>query len=712
MATNRLTWQNVTAPDFTAAASTQRYATEALDKALGRVSGAISAFDNNRKDAADAAVLRNAMQYQNADELQRAIASGQLMNGVNPDHVRVDALLKAQQQAGQLLALDKDRQQLATSQQTFDFNAGYNPLRLERAGLENTQLGYDIKHTQGERERADQARMLNDQINMEVAEKFRTGEFQDPRNVAAWVQQGGSIDSPEGLARWNAALKHNPALGQTFEQMGIALPQSTDSSLGSIGAPTTAAGSVNTDKLFDSLLTTESNNRQHDAKGNVITSPKGATGIAQVMPATGPEAAKLAGLPWDETRFKQDAEYNKALGRAYFNKQLSTFGDDPAKALAAYNAGPGALQGAIAKAEKAGQPANWLSFLPKETQDYVSKTLNRLGATSPQAQQEAGAMANQAMLAVVDGTNRRGVPLNQQFVSALQMGIKGEEDVSLRGTLARHKDAFSGINSDQLEKMLTEINQKTGNTGNFEFAVQFLKNLPTETLGGWRDWVPGVRGSGKHFDPSQIQAAVDAFNAEGGIGLYNGAAAGYRANAALENQATNQKLAEDLTTRRQAALKAVQAGVPNAQAQLTQIEQLLEAAQDARNTQSRATYGGFIPAELAAQAQRAAASPTAPAAPANEPAANNFYSTAAVEQRKATQLLREQAQAAAKEKNPTEAPRRLADTSRLVAQREKVKELTTDRIRAMSQAEAREVISQGLFPLLSPEKQKLLRSKT
>ena len=344
---------------------------------------------------------------------------------------------------------------------------------------------------------------------------------------------------------------------------------------------------------------------------------------------------------------------------------------------------------------------------------YAGAVLSRLNpavtAMSPQTRQEAGAMANQAMLAVVDGANRSGVPLNQQFVSALQMGIKGEEDVSLRGTLARHKDAFSGINSDQLEKMLTEINQKTGNTGNFEFAAQFLKNLPTETLGGWRDWVPGVRGSGKHFDPSQIQAAVEAFNAQGGMGLYNGAAAGYRANAALENQATNQKLVEDLTTRRQAALKAVQAGVPNTQAQLTQIEQMLEAAQDARNTQSRATYGGFIPTELAAQAQRAAA---APAAPANEPAANNFYSAEASQQRAEARRLREEAQAAAKAKNTTEAPRRLVDTSRLVAQREKVKELTTDRIQAMSQAEAREVISQGLFPLLSPEKQKLLRSKT
>ena len=119
---SRLTWQNVAAPDFSAAARTQAYAAEAFDKAMGRVSGSITAFDNNRKDAADAAVMRNMMQYQNADELQAAIASGALMQGVNPDHVRADALLKAQSQAGNLLKLDQQRQQLAADKQSFDFN--------------------------------------------------------------------------------------------------------------------------------------------------------------------------------------------------------------------------------------------------------------------------------------------------------------------------------------------------------------------------------------------------------------------------------------------------------------------------------------------------------------------------------------------------------------------------------------------------------------
>ena len=50
---------------------------------------------------------------------------------------------------------------------------------------------------------------------------------------------------------------------------------------------------------FDRLLKQESGGRQFNTNGGVVTSKKGAIGIAQVMPATGPEAAKLAGEAFD-----------------------------------------------------------------------------------------------------------------------------------------------------------------------------------------------------------------------------------------------------------------------------------------------------------------------------------------------------------------------------------------------------------------------------
>jgi soluble lytic murein transglycosylase len=88
------------------------------------------------------------------------------------------------------------------------------------------------------------------------------------------------------------------------------------------------------------------------------------------MPSTGPEAAALAGLPYDETKYKNDASYNKALGLAYFQKQLQDNGGELSKAYAAYNAGPEALKQAVDEADKEG--GDWLTYLPKETQKYVT----------------------------------------------------------------------------------------------------------------------------------------------------------------------------------------------------------------------------------------------------------------------------------------------------------------------------------------------------
>lgn len=120
----------------------------------------------------------------------------------------------------------------------------------------------------------------------------------------------------------------------------------------------------------------ESGNRQTDDKGMPITSVKGATGIAQVMPETGKEIAKRMGIAWDETRFKQDAAYNNALGENELAFNLKTYGGDVGKALAAYNGGRGRLDKAIAMAEKDGTKS-YLDFMPKETQDYVAKITSR-----------------------------------------------------------------------------------------------------------------------------------------------------------------------------------------------------------------------------------------------------------------------------------------------------------------------------------------------
>ena len=565
---SRLTWQNVAAPDFSAAARTQAYAAEAFDKAMGRVSGSITAFDNNRKDQADAAVLMNAMKYQNADDLQAAIASGALTQGVNPDYVRADALLKAQSQAGNLLKLDQQRQQLATDKQSFDFNAQNDPIKLQQAQHNLNKGEYTFGRTQESDARSDEERLANEGAQREFAALQQGGKFQTVADIATWGR-GQDLNTPQGRAAYKMAQSQAP---DAFKLMDPVTP--LPGAAGAPAAPLVGIGGIDTNKLFDSLLLTESNGQQFKADGSVVTSPKGATGIAQVMPATGPEAAKLAGLPWDEARFKGDVEYNKALGRAYFTQQLKTF-EDPAKALAAYNAGPGATRDAIAKAEKAGNPASWLSFLPKETQDYVPKTLGRVGRS------EVTARADQAGVAVLNKANQQGIPQNRRIVQALQAGLDGKTDTSLRGTIGRHTTQggmFAGVDSDQVEKLLQEIDQKIGGGGNFEVAAAILADQSTETLGKWRDWVPGIRGSGKHFDADTVKKAVDQFKANGGMQLYTRQAADSAVRAAMDSQQQNTAAVETLTKQVQDAQRLAASGNPTAVQQLPLLEQQLQAA--------------------------------------------------------------------------------------------------------------------------------------
>jgi soluble lytic murein transglycosylase len=152
-------------------------------------------------------------------------------------------------------------------------------------------------------------------------------------------------------------------------------------------APRIQTGDV--ERAFNILVGTESNGRQFDKDGKPLTSSAGAIGIAQVMPGTGPEAAKLAGLQWDDNRYRNDPDYNRALGMAYFQEQLRTNGGDLRKAFAAYNAGPGRLQEAIKKAERNNRLAendpaipmrSYVDFLPTETKNYIAKNMREFEA--------------------------------------------------------------------------------------------------------------------------------------------------------------------------------------------------------------------------------------------------------------------------------------------------------------------------------------------
>lgn len=89
-------------------------------------------------------------------------------------------------------------------------------------------------------------------------------------------------------------------------------------------------------------------------------SPAGAIGIAQFMPRT---AASMGINPYDPVSSLRAAAQLDA-------SNIQKYGGDYSKALAAYNAGGGAVDSAVSKGGN-----NWLSLMPLETQNYIKAIL-------------------------------------------------------------------------------------------------------------------------------------------------------------------------------------------------------------------------------------------------------------------------------------------------------------------------------------------------
>lgn len=164
---------------------------------------------------------------------------------------------------------------------------------------------------------------------------------------------------------------------------------------------------TSTDAMMTAIFGQESSGQHRRADGSLVTSPKGARGISQVMPKTG-ENPGYGVLPLQN---HTEAEYRR-FGRDYYSAMLKEFGGDTQKALAAYNAGPGAVRKAIAAS-----PTNWLAQYPKETQNYVPGVAGRLPAQLPSAEPVAAGMNVNVTVdpLVVEHRNERG-----QMVAPLQ----------------------------------------------------------------------------------------------------------------------------------------------------------------------------------------------------------------------------------------------------------------------------------------------------
>jgi hypothetical protein len=154
--------------------------------------------------------------------------------------------------------------------------------------------------------------------------------------------------------------------------------------------------------IYNRMIQAESGGRQFNAQGGVLTSPKGALGVGQVMPATAAQPgygvtnifdlAQQRGMPVpsrDEAGARQllgNEQLNREFGQNYFNAMQQRFPGQPEASVAAYNAGPGRVgQNMQANAGQLNR-----GQLPAETQAYIAQVL---GGQQPQPQPAPPAQA-------------------------------------------------------------------------------------------------------------------------------------------------------------------------------------------------------------------------------------------------------------------------------------------------------------------------------
>ena len=215
------------------------------------------------------------------------------------------------------------------------------------------------------------ARAFYDQQNKDYEKEVRARQdYQKAQKEAGERSKPAAPETPMGQG--NIHLDHAATGADTV--VTVRNPKAgTTITIGGVSTSGNVVGGVNIERMLAAVAQTESGNRQFDANGNTIIGPNTkygrAVGVAQIIPAFGADYARMAGVQWDPQKLYTSREYGMTLMRGGIETYLKQFGNDFAKALAAYNWGPGNLRKAIGN-----YGDNWLAYAPAETRKYVQKT--------------------------------------------------------------------------------------------------------------------------------------------------------------------------------------------------------------------------------------------------------------------------------------------------------------------------------------------------
>lgn len=177
-----------------------------------------------------------------------------------------------------------------------------------------------------------------------------------------------------------------------------------------------------------------------ESSGNPnAVSPAGAQGIVQIMPKT---AAK-PGYGMSPIDLKNSTpEEQIRWGMEYRSRIQKAHGFSEDQATAAYNAGAGKVQQAIKQAKDSG--GNWLSYLPKETRDYVPR-VNK--ATAQYANGGSGAAGNTPTTAPMVGIDRKvQQKIRGEYQNAM---LKYNEDLALKDQPVNVGNVLAGLTAKE-----------------------------------------------------------------------------------------------------------------------------------------------------------------------------------------------------------------------------------------------------------------------
>jgi soluble lytic murein transglycosylase-like protein len=199
-------------------------------------------------------------------------------------------------------------------------------------------------------------------------------QMNDPKDAAIFLNRAAQ-EAIDGRTR---VMDAKLALGLGLPQAAVAIARSAGTAgqmLPLEGWPTP----YNPPAATLDPATADGIMRQESSFDPTAISPSNALGLMQLLPATARMTARKAGLP-DDNLF--DPDQNMALGTTYLATELQNFGNCLPLAIAAYNAGPGAVArwlGENGDPELGHQPGgadiiDWVELIPySETRNYVQR---------------------------------------------------------------------------------------------------------------------------------------------------------------------------------------------------------------------------------------------------------------------------------------------------------------------------------------------------